>query len=183
MSKNGDHAISFKDIKEFVSVELALEKLYNCKLKKVNNVTIRGNCMLPSHPVGLSDESFSVNPKKQVWICHNTTCQKSRNGRKGGDVIELVAVMEKTTLRDAGIKLAALRLNLSLQPKEAMKDSPAPQSAENAEQNETKVMLEKYGVYAPLCDWIEQIEKSESDEYAGHLLKMILKKAEKLVDY
>ena len=165
----------FSELKQSISVETALEKMYNHTLRKVNNSALRGKCILPSHPAGLVDDSFSINPQKQVWICHNSICQNSRKGKKGGDVIELVAVMENCSLKEAGIRLIQL-LHNAPQGTEKVEQSPLLLSAENAP------TVAEYGVYAPLCLWIEQVKEAESDVYASQLLSTILVKAEKLAN-
>jgi hypothetical protein len=139
-----ENYVDFKQIKEVVSIEIALNKMYNHLLRKVNAVTLRGNCPLPTHPFGISDDSFSVNTEKQVWICHNPKCQKTRKGRKGGDVIELVAVLENCTLREAGVKLGGVFLNTKVvsEKTDVITSPNQPQPSE----------YELY--YQPLVDWI-----------------------------
>jgi hypothetical protein len=161
----------FKLIKENVSIEMALDRLYDHNLEKVNATTIRGGCILPTHPVDATSRAFSVNIEKQLWICHNTDCQKARQGRRGGDVIELVSVMDKISFREAGIKLSKL-MNTSqvVLPKEKSKEKPKT----------SKSPKSKYGDYSPLCEWVEQLQKNETDEYTNQVLGMILKKAEKM---
>jgi 5S rRNA maturation endonuclease (ribonuclease M5) len=40
-----------------------------------------------------------------VWSCHSASCIAARDGRIGGHVIDLVAIMERCGLREAGLHL------------------------------------------------------------------------------
>jgi len=152
----GDY-VDFKLVKAEVSVEDVAAR-YGVALRRVNSSHERGKCPLPTHPEGDDDKSFSINVSKEVWICHSTACAKGRTGKKGGDVIELVAVMEGCSLRDAGLKLASwfgLEMNRNGEtsethsrpdPKgEASSNQPARLGDSNA----------RYGLYDPLAEWIE----------------------------
>ena len=111
----GDY-VDFKLVKAEVSVE-AVASRYGVALSRTNGSHERGKCPLPTHPAGEDAKSFSINVSKQVWICHSMACAKRRRGKKGGDVIELVSVMESCSLRDAGLKLASwfgLEMNRSV---------------------------------------------------------------------
>jgi len=46
-----------------------------------------------------------VNLPRQVWSCHSASCIAARHGRIGGHVIDLVAILEACSLRQAGIRL------------------------------------------------------------------------------
>jgi len=46
-----------------------------------------------------------VNLSLQVWSCHSASCIAARGGRIGGHVIDLVAIMERCSLREAGLRL------------------------------------------------------------------------------
>lgn len=98
--------VDFKTVKAEVAVGDVAAR-YGVAPRRTNGSHERGKCPLPTHPAGDDDKSFSINVSKQVWICHSTACAKGRRGKKGGDVIELVAVMENCSLRDAGLKLAS----------------------------------------------------------------------------
>jgi len=70
----------------------------------VNRSSWRGKCPLPTH-TGDSESSFSMNTDKNAWACHVGSCVKTRDGRKGGNVLDFVAVMEGCAIRDAALKL------------------------------------------------------------------------------
>jgi|GEM_PF-5296866 len=148
----GDY-VDFKAIKAEVSVE---DVAHRCgvSLKRSNGSHERGKCPLPSHPAGDDAKSFSINTTKQVWICHSTACAKGRRGKRGGDVIELVTLMENSSLRDAGLKLAAW-YGVETRPdaKAAEPDSRAVTEARQTPVDDGKDG--RYGIYDSLAEWIE----------------------------
>ena len=46
-----------------------------------------------------------MNLSLQVWSCHSASCIAARGGRIGGHVIDLVAILERCSLREAGLRL------------------------------------------------------------------------------
>lgn len=161
----GDY-VNFKALKAAVTVE-AVATRYGVELRQVNASHKRGKCPLPAHPAGDDKETFSVNVEKRVWICHSAPCAKGRKGKKGGDVIELVAAMDGCSLRDAGLKLAAW-FSVAAQPSPPV-EQPVGESAGAPEPLPARVAAvtvagDGYGVYAPLCSWIEGQLKNDSLE-------------------
>ncbi len=161
--------VDFKALKAAVTVEDVATR-YGVGLRQVNASHKRGKCPLPAHPAGDETESFSINVEKRVWICHSAPCAKGRKGKKGGDVIELVAAMERCTLRDAGLKLAGWFSVAGSSPPpveqpvgepDGAPEPPAPLPARVAA---VTVAGDGYGVYAPLCSWIEGQLKNDSLE-------------------
>jgi len=161
--------VDFKALKAAVTVE-AVAARYGVELRQVNASHKRGKCPFPAHPAGNEKESFSVNVEKRVWICHSAPCAKSRKGKKGGDVIELVAAMEGCSLRDAGLKLASwfpLVGQSSPQGEEPVGESVAasvPSAPSPAQVGTVAAAGDRYGVFAPLCEWIEGQLKNDSLE-------------------
>ena len=96
--------VDFKTVKELVSMEMALTH-YNVRLRKVNNSYLRGKCPLPTHASKKSEDSFGVNTEKNAWACQSDSCMKARSGKKGGNVLDFVAVIENCSIRDAALKL------------------------------------------------------------------------------
>lgn len=150
----GDY-VDFKALKREVSIEDVAGR-YGVVLRRVNSSHDRGKCPLPSHPAGDDAKSFSINVTKQVWICHSTVCAKGRRGKRGGDVIELVAVMEACSLRDAGLKIASWfgiaageRTEGSPERFASKPDSPASADSPKGDTDT------RYGIYDPLAEWIE----------------------------
>jgi len=96
--------IDFRAVKESVSMEMILAH-YNVRVRKVNQTYLRGKCPLPSHTSKESGDSFGVHAGKNVWACQSDSCVKARRGRKGGNVLDFVALMENCSIREAAAKL------------------------------------------------------------------------------
>ena len=96
--------VDFKEIKRAVSIEMVLVH-YNIALRRVNRESLRGPCPLPSHSAK-GEQTMCVNITKNIWACQSSSCVKARQGRKGGNVLDLVAVIESCSIRDAALKLA-----------------------------------------------------------------------------
>jgi len=148
--------VDFKTIKAKVSVEDVASR-YGVALRRVNGSHERGMCPLPTHLPGDETESFSINVSKQVWICHSTACAKGRRGKKGGDVIELVSVMESCSLRDAGLKLASW-FGISMS-----NGSNGVGESDSQEPAEPRISDPgRYGKYYDLAQWIEKRSQADS---------------------
>jgi DNA primase len=96
--------VDFREIKRAVSIEMVLAH-YNIRLRRVNRESLRGSCPLPTHS-GKGEQSFCVQITKNVWACQSTSCVKARHGKKGGNVLDLVSVIDGCSIRDAALKLA-----------------------------------------------------------------------------
>jgi DNA primase len=94
----------FKSLKQRIPIDHVLAR-YGVKLRRVGPHTLYGRCPLPTHTSRKSRESFSVNLPLQVWSCHSASCIAARDGRMGGQVIDLVAILERCSLREAGLRL------------------------------------------------------------------------------
>jgi 5S rRNA maturation endonuclease (ribonuclease M5) len=94
----------FRSIKQRILIDSVLAR-YGVKLRSVGPHTLCGPCPLPTHTSRKSRDSFSVNLALQVWSCHSASCIAARHGRLGGHVIDLVVIMERCSLRQAGIWL------------------------------------------------------------------------------
>jgi DNA primase len=94
----------FKSLKQRISIDQVLAR-YGVKLRRVGPHTLYGPCPLPTHTSRQSRQSFSVNLSLQVWSCHSASCIAARGGHIGGHVIDLVAIMERCGLREAGLRL------------------------------------------------------------------------------
>jgi DNA primase len=96
--------VDFRAVKNAVSMEMVLAH-YNVRLRKVNNTYLRGKCPLPMHTSKESGDSFGTDTMKNAWACQSDSCVKVRLGKKGGNVMDFVALMEKCSIRDAAVKL------------------------------------------------------------------------------
>jgi hypothetical protein len=94
----------FKSLKQRIRIDHVLAR-YGVKLRSAGPHTLCGSCPLPTHTSRKSRQSFSVNLSLQVWSCHSASCIAARGGRMGGHVIDLVAIMERCGLRQAGLRL------------------------------------------------------------------------------
>ena len=94
----------FRSIKQRIPIAAVLER-YGVKLRPVGPHTLCGPCPLPTHTSRNSRDSFSVNLSRQVWSCHSNSCIAARGGRLGGHVIDLVTILERCSLRQAGLRL------------------------------------------------------------------------------
>lgn len=150
--------VDFKAIKSVASVA-AVAARYGVEMRRVNVSHERGKCPLPAHPADDEKETFSVNAEKQVWICHSAACAKSRKGKKGGDVIELVAVMEGCSLREAGVKLGEWFSVGKRSARLAETSVEEPEGTPPNHNTPAKTDFEIY--YQPLVDWIEGRMKME----------------------
>ena len=96
--------VDFREVKAAVSMEMALAH-YSITLRRVNRTALRGKCPLPIHPEGTNPNSFGVSTEKNAWSCQVPDCVASRIGRRGGNVLDFVAVMEDCTIREAALHL------------------------------------------------------------------------------
>lgn len=94
----------FKSLKQRIPIDHVLAR-YGVKLRPAGIHTLCGACPLPTHTSRQSRQRFSVNLALQVWSCHSDSCIAARGGRVGGHVIDLVAIMERCGLREAGLRL------------------------------------------------------------------------------
>ena len=95
----------FRHIKEHVSIEQVLSR-YGVKLRSAGAGNLRGRCPLPTHTSRVSTASFSVNLTRNVWSCQSASCIAARGGQIGGNVLDLVAALERCSIREAGVRLA-----------------------------------------------------------------------------
>lgn len=98
------HQADFQQLKERVSIEQVLWH-YGLRLKPVGPGNLRGRCPLPTHTSRVSTDSFSVQLVRNVWSCHSASCMAARQGRVGGTILDLVAALERCSLRQAGMRL------------------------------------------------------------------------------
>ncbi len=92
--------VDFREIKKLVAIEAVLGR-YNIQLRRVNKHSLRGPCPLPTHTSETSKESFSVHTEKNIWACQSTSCAATRQGRRGGNILDFVSIMANCSIRDA----------------------------------------------------------------------------------
>lgn len=96
--------VDFAARKGSVDIEQVLEH-YGVRLKRVRKEYLRGPCPLPTHGSAQSRESFGVDTGRNVWACHSASCCQARQGKVGGNILDLVACMEACSIREAALRL------------------------------------------------------------------------------
>ena len=87
--------IDFAELKQKVTIAQVTEML-DIKLMQSGN-QLRGCC--PIHN-GSQDRQFVITPEKGVWFCFGQECSR------GGDLIELVARVQKVSQKEAALAIA-----------------------------------------------------------------------------
>jgi len=95
--------VDFKQIKASVAIEQVVER-YGVHLRQIGR-DLRGACPLPTHTSRRSRDSFSVSLSRNVWSCRSQSCMLARGGKAGGNILDLVALMERCSLREAALRL------------------------------------------------------------------------------
>jgi DNA primase len=95
--------VSFKQIKADVAIDAVLNR-YGVRLRRVGR-ELRGACPLPTHTSRRSHDSFSVSIPRNVWSCRSQSCMQARGGKPGGNILDLVALLERCSVRDAALRL------------------------------------------------------------------------------
>src|ERR1019366_9420159 len=121
--------VDFKAVKQSVTMEQILGR-YGVKLKE-SGKELRGRC--PIHQ-GDGTDSFHANTEKNAFHCFS--CQAK------GNVLDLVAAMEKCSVRDAGLKLQQWYNLVSGNSGAEQSTSPAP---ETKTQKGSQLATEKVG--------------------------------------
>jgi len=96
--------VDFAAIQGSVDIKQVLDH-YRVRLKRVRQEYLRGLCPLPTHGSAQSRESFGVDTGRNVWACHSASCCQARQGKVGGNILELVACMEACSVREAALRL------------------------------------------------------------------------------
>jgi DNA primase len=96
--------VDFRELKSGIGIEQVLAS-YDVELQRVGHNQLRGRCPLPTHRSEQSRKSFSVDTAKNVWACHSNSCCEVRQGRVGGNVLDLFALLEGCTIHDAALRL------------------------------------------------------------------------------
>lgn len=104
--------VNFGVLKQSMSIEQVLAS-YRVQLKHAGHHQLRGPCPLPTHGSERSRQSFSVDTNKNVWACHSYSCCVARQGRVGGNVLDLVALLEGCTMSGCRAALAGSGVRLA----------------------------------------------------------------------
>src|SRR5579884_915889 len=77
-----------------------------------------GKCPLPTHKENGVRDSFKVNVPENWWVCFSESCRAAL-GKKGGDVIDLVKILDGVGNLEAGKHLASMFALNQNAPREA----------------------------------------------------------------
>ena len=94
--------VDFKSLKRCTPISRILDR-YRIALAPSGSNTLRGRCPLPTHTSSSTECSFMVNTKKNVWSCHSQSCIQTRQGAVGGNILDLVSLLEGCSLRRAAL--------------------------------------------------------------------------------
>lgn len=95
--------VSFRQVKTDVAIEQVLQR-YGVRVRRIGG-ELRGPCPLPTHTSRRSRDSFSVSISRNVWSCRSQSCMQARGGKVGGNILDLIALMEGCSVRDAALRL------------------------------------------------------------------------------
>jgi DNA primase len=121
--------VDFRLVKQHVSMSAVLDR-YHVQLRKVGQNSLRGKCPLPTHSSKKSGASFGVDLAKNIWACQSDSCYAARQGKRGGNVLDFVTIMENCSVRDAALKLQRW---FSITPPTATSSTPLPNQRRGAE--------------------------------------------------
>ncbi len=159
----GKDWVDFREVKAAVTMEMALEH-YDINLRRTNKTYLRGNCPLPTHSKQATKNSFTVNREKNVWACQSASCVDGRDGRKGGNVLDFVSVMEGCSIRDAALRLQEwFNVQASNERPDGQKNrksKPKPElvGEKTDEKESVKEGLESDGVNKPLKFTLKNVD-------------------------
>ena len=134
-------------------------------------------CPLPTHKQGDNSKSFSIDLAGNYWRCFSDSCNANNGGKRGGDVINFVALMDGCREKDAAQKLADwYGVGQSKTPQhmaEASKEKPKTQM-QSSNQNCT-ASSDSVKYMASIDVWYDEVSvrlPGESDEdYRKRFLK------------
>ena len=135
--------VDFKQIKADVAIEQVLQR-YGVPVRRIGG-ELRGPCPLPTHTSRRSRDSFSVNPARNAWSCRSQSCMQARGGKAGGNILDLVALIEGCSLRNAAIRLQDWSGTLPLRA--ALPMEGASRSAPNAPLAFTLQHIDRHHAY------------------------------------
>lgn len=130
-------------------------------------------CPLPSHKDGDKDKTFQVNVKGNYWKCWSETCNAKNGGKKGGDVINLVALLDNCSEYQAAQKLADwFGLGTNEKPGTPIEHRASEKSPKGTSQKDSSdhnrssasVKPDTHGYMADVDAWLDQLLMRETAE-------------------
>jgi hypothetical protein len=124
---------------------------------------------MPSHKDGDKDKTFQVNVAGNYWKCWSETCNAKNGGKKGGDVINLVALIENCSEYQAAQKLAEwFHLETKEKPgtpieHRAPEESPkGTTQKDSSDHNQSSASVKGY--MADVDAWFDELFNRRGDE-------------------
>jgi hypothetical protein len=96
-------SLDFQRIKEVKLTDVLLR--YKIPLRFKTDYAVCP-CPLPTHKAGDTGKNFSIHLQGNYWRCFSDSCNANNGGKRGGDVINFVALMDGCREKDAAAKLA-----------------------------------------------------------------------------
>jgi hypothetical protein len=101
-------------------------------------------CPLPTHKQGDTGKSFSIHLGANYWRCFSDSCNANNGGKRGGDVINFVALMEGCRERDGAQKLADwYGINQTTPRREPVKEAKTPQHIAEGSKEKPKTQMQR----------------------------------------
>ena len=161
--------LDFNLLKRIPITEVCLRYKVSLKFRGVWASAI---CPLPTHKEGTKDRTFNVNTETNFWRCFSDSCCANNGGKKGGDVINFVASMERCSLREAAEKLVswygAKTAGPIAQPRE--KNKP-PKSLPDNNSSSGSVKGYMHNLNEWLDGFLKRGDQESEVEFAGRLRK------------
>ena len=96
--------IDFRKLKLSIPIEKVLAH-YGVQVRRTTGSQLVADCPLHSHTSKESRNSLKLNAEKNVWCCMSESCvagfTEKLGGKRGGDVLDLVALKEGVTILQA----------------------------------------------------------------------------------
>jgi Toprim-like len=78
---------------------------YKIQFRKRSDTELVCDCPLPSHAESSHKGTFAVSTEKGKFYCHSDKCRAASNKPKGGDIIDLVCMLENCVPLDAAKRI------------------------------------------------------------------------------
>ncbi len=120
-------------------------------------------CPLPTHKQGDNAKSFSINLAGNYWRCFSDSCNANNGGKRGGDVINFVALMEGCREKDAAQKLAQWYGVVEMKtPQRMAEESKENKPARSYQDDSSSAVAVKY--MASIDLWFDDLIAMHNDE-------------------
>ena len=177
-------SLDFQRIKEIRMVDVCGR--YQIALKFRGDYA-NAPCPLPTHKDGDKGKSFSINLGGNYWRCFSDSCNANNGGKRGGDVINFVALMENCREKDAAQKLADWYGVGKEKAAPRMETRPETKPKTNIQNaiSKSEASSDSVKYMASVDAWYDEVSVRLPDESADDHRKRILKglKAKLLESY